>query len=95
MDKEKTPKKNEVVSLEESLARMETELHAHYCQMGKSLLELAEGEQKNVDALIDDIIKTRKKLVVARHEIECPECMTFNSEDSKYCRRCGTFLEPV
>lgn len=84
--------KDEVAQLEESLAQMELELQSHYCQMGKQLLELAGSEQKTVGTLVDAIVKTRKKLVLAKHEIECPNCITFNSVDSKYCKRCGTPL---
>jgi ribosomal protein L40E len=80
----------ELNQLEGALAKKEHSLQALYCQLGKSVLELADGEKEKIDILVDDIIETRKKLVAIRQEIECPECMTYNPNDSRYCRRCGT-----
>jgi ribosomal protein L40E len=80
----------ELLQLEEALARKEHRLQELYCQMGKSILEIADSEKKTIDALVDDIIETRKKIVAIKHDIQCQECMTYNPDDSKYCRRCGT-----
>lgn len=90
---EKNAESAELMQLEEALAKKEHKLQALYCQMGKSILEIADGEQKTIDALVDDIIETRQKIVAIKHEIECPECMTYNPDDSRYCRRCGTPLK--
>lgn len=87
-------KTDEVLQLEKLLTTQEIELQARYCQLGKQLLALAEDEQRRIDLLVDGIIDTHKKLVLAKHEIECPDCTTFNTEDSRYCKRCGTPLTP-
>lgn len=86
-------KKAELFELEEALIKKEYQLQALYCRMGKSILEIADIEQKSVDALVDDIIEIRKKIVAAKHEVQCPECMVYNPHDSRYCRRCGTSLK--
>ncbi|MGI6176531.1 MAG: zinc ribbon domain-containing protein [Christensenellales bacterium] len=83
----------DLMRLEEALGKKQHQLQAHYCQIGKSILEIADGEQKTIDALVDDIIEIRKKIVAIKHEIECAKCMTYNPPDSRYCRRCGTPLK--
>lgn len=90
--KVKKPNREEALRLEKSLVKMELELQTCYSEMGKSLLELADGEQKRIDALVDRIIETRKRLTAVQGEIRCPECMTYNTADSKFCRRCGSAL---
>lgn len=80
--------RGDTAPLEESLEKMEAELEASYIQLGKSLMEFAEDEKRGIDALVDEIIRTREQLSAARGEIRCPECMTYNAPRS-YCRRCG------
>lgn len=79
--------------LEEALAKKEHELQELYYQMGKRILEIADGEQKTIDTLVDDIIGIRKKIVAIKHDIQCWECMTYNPKDSRYCRHCGISLK--
>lgn len=81
-----------IQALERDLIMMEARLHACYCQMGKSLLELAGSEQNAINTLVDEIIAQKKRLIDARSERQCPNCMTFNSQDSAFCKRCGQKL---
>lgn len=81
-----------VQALEETIHKKECELHEHYCQMGKSLLEMAEGEQRSINRLVDEIIAARSELVLVKGQIECPECTAYNDADSRYCKRCGAKL---
>lgn len=89
---ENAEKTAELTQLEEVLAKKEYELWALYCQMGKHILEIATAEQKNVDSLVDEIIEQRKKIGVVKHVVVCSKCMTHNTADSSYCRRCGALL---
>lgn len=84
---------DEIRQTEEELIKLELELQAHYCQMGKSILELADTEQKAIGRLVDEIIKCRKRLARRRQEIECPQCTAYNTADSIYCKRCGAMLQ--
>lgn len=89
-------KDNQVIAeMEASLNRMEYQLQAHYCEMGKSILELVDVEQKVINKLVDDIIETRKELAKVKKEIQCEECMVYNTSDSKYCKRCGYKLTEI
>ncbi|MDL2214098.1 zinc ribbon domain-containing protein [Clostridia bacterium OttesenSCG-928-O13] len=81
-----------IARMENELDKLEGELQGRYRDMGKGLLELADQEQREIDRLVDEIVKTRKKLTRARHEIQCDECTAFNPPDSRYCRRCGAKL---
>lgn len=83
---------NEIDEMEKDLNQLEHELQFRYSSMGKSLLDLADLEQKKVNKLVDEIIVMRKKLAIAKQEIECDECMTFNPSDARYCKRCGKRL---
>lgn len=82
----------QVTRMEEKLDELEQQLQCHYCDMGKSILEMARQEQREINRLVDEIIKTRKALAQARCEVQCEECMAFNPPDSRYCRRCGARL---
>ena len=81
------------VDLEAVLSKKERELNELYCEMGKSLLELAENEQRVANRLVDEIIALRKKLVRAHNSVQCPECLAFNAAGSNYCSRCGSRFE--
>lgn len=83
---------NEAEYAEARLRRLEQELYDHYYQLGKSLLELAEQEQRQISKIIEKIIEARNRLAVAKEEKSCPYCMTFNDSDSVFCKRCGQKL---
>ena len=88
-------KKNEAAGierLEQTLVRLELELQERYAQIGKSFLEMASHEQKEVNLLVDKIIHIRKKLTRAKREIQCPACLSYNPADSRFCRHCGQKL---
>lgn len=80
---------NRMRELEEDIRRKECELHKRYSQMGKSLLEMAEGEQRTINRLVDEIIERRAELVQIKGQRECPACTAYNDADSRYCKRCG------
>lgn len=82
----------EALELEENLEILENSLYEHYYLMGKRLLEMADAEQVTVNRLVDEIIKTRRRLSVARREKHCPVCTTPNDNDSDFCKRCGNKL---
>jgi len=54
---ERSSESTELIKLEETLAEKEHKLQALYCQMGKSILEIADGERNTVNTLVDDIYK--------------------------------------
>ena len=85
----------EIEKLEQSLRRMEHDLQTHYQEMGKTILEVADQRQKEVNKLVDEMIEMQKKLSKARHEIECDACLAFNPLDARYCKRCGKKLTPT
>ena len=78
--------------LEKSLGELEIELHDRYCQMGKSLMDLADSEGREIDKILDRIIDTKKKLSGIRREISCEQCFTLNEADNRYCKNCGAKL---
>ena len=82
----------EIRRLSQSLDEMEAALSEHYCDIGKSLLELAEKEDKEINRLVDQIIETRRRLTVLQKKVQCPDCLTYNSSDSRYCSHCGKNL---
>lgn len=82
----------QTADLESVLSKKEQELNELYCDMGKSLLEMAENEQRVANRLVDEIIALRKKLVRARKSVQCAECLAYNAADSNYCSRCGSRL---
>ena len=87
-------RQDEIVRLEKTLSQLEADLQACYTDMGKSLMELAGQEQKRVNELVDGIIAARKRLSLAKNEIECETCTAFNPPDARYCKRCGRRLSP-
>ncbi|MGD9560622.1 MAG: hypothetical protein AB7V55_08470 [Oscillospiraceae bacterium] len=87
-----TNDKARLEALEERIHKKECELQQHYSQMGKELLEMAEGEQRVVNRLVDEIIEARAQLVNVKGQKECPTCTAYNDADSRYCKRCGAAL---
>lgn len=93
MDSQKgSAQATEVQRLAKSLSEMEAALNEHYCDVGKSLLELAEKEDKEINQLVDQIIETRRRIAALQKKIQCPACLSYNSSDSRYCSHCGTKL---
>lgn len=80
---------NEIEQLEQRLSGLECALEEKYSRIGRDILELAESECRQVGLLVDEIIELRRQLSKARGELRCPECMSVNSCDSRYCRHCG------
>lgn len=85
----------ETRALKARLSDLEAALNAHYCQMGKRMLELAEEEQRSVGNLVDEIILTRKQLYLENHECRCEACLNINPEGSNYCNACGARISQV
>lgn len=79
--------------MEEILNKLELELESRYCQMGKSVLEMADCEKPVINHLVDEIIEMKRQLAVVKEEIECPQCMILNTHDSTYCKHCGELLD--
>lgn len=82
----------EIEMMEKTLGQMERELQNRYSEMGKSLLELADHEQREIGALVDGMIDLRRQLFTAKGEIECEFCTAFNPADARYCKNCGNKL---
>lgn len=93
MNAKQNPELMEVQRLEQSLGEMEAALNEHYCDIGKSLLELAEKEDKEINQLVDRIIETRRQITALQKKARCPVCLTYNSADSRYCSHCGKKLQ--
>lgn len=83
----------EIRCLEQSLSEMEAQLNEHYCDIGKSLLELAEKEDKEINHLVDQIIETRKQISILQKQVRCPNCLSYNTPDSHFCSHCGMKLK--
>ena len=45
------------------LDELQQELQNRYCDLGKSLLELAEKEDREIGTLVDQIVKTKRQLL--------------------------------
>ena len=45
------------------LDELQQELQNRYCDLGKSLLELAEKEDREIGTLVDKIVKTKRLLL--------------------------------
>ncbi|NLL66338.1 MAG: zinc ribbon domain-containing protein [Clostridiaceae bacterium] len=86
---------NKTTHLEEELALLEADLQAHYCQIGKEILDMVESEKGKINDLVDEIIKLKKKIAVLNNEIECPWCMAYNLSGSQYCKHCGEKLNAI
>ena len=72
---------------------MEQELLEKYCDVGKFVLEKIEKENREIDQLVDQVIKLKKELIRVKGEIRCPYCYQYNEPASVYCNRCGKKLE--
>lgn len=82
----------DIKELEEELSILEAKLQLRYSRLGKTVLETAESEQKAIDAQVNEIIKKKQQLSKALNEKLCPDCMVYNSSDSKFCKNCGQRL---
>ena len=87
------PELAEVQRLEASLCEMEAALNEHYRDIGKSLLEFAEKEDREINQLVDQIIETRRQLTALQGQVLCPACLAYNDPVSRYCSRCGAKLQ--
>lgn len=83
----------EIQELTQKLDYMEQELLEKYCDVGKSILEKAEKESKEIDQLVDEVIKVKQELVRAKGEKRCPHCYQYNEPESFYCSKCGAKLK--
>lgn len=45
------------------LDELQRELQDRYCDLGKSMLEFIEKEDKEIGALVDEIIRTKRQLL--------------------------------
>ena len=88
----KNSKKKGITQLEGELFHLEADLQAHYCQIGKEILEIVENEKEKINNLVDEIIRIKKKIAVLKNEIECPWCMAYNPAGSQCCKHCGENL---
>lgn len=77
---------------EEKLLLLEEELHECYCQTGRQLMEIAGSQQKQADALIDEIIRLRTALALARQSKRCERCGGLNAKENRHCCHCGLYL---
>lgn len=91
----KNSKKKGITQLEGELFHLEADLQAHYCQIGKEILDMVESEKGKINDLVDEIIKLKKKIAVLNNEIECPWCMAYNLSGSQYCKHCGEKLNAI
>lgn len=82
-------KQAEIEKWEETVTTLSFELERRYCQMGRQLLEIAEGEQRQIGVLVDQLIMARRELSKARGDLQCESCTMMNDAGSKYCKRCG------
>lgn len=86
-------KRLEIDRLTKQLDHMEQELIGKYCDVGKFVLEKIEKENKEIDQLVDQVIKVKKELIRVKGEIRCPYCYQYNEPESIYCNKCGKKLE--
>lgn len=61
-------RQNEITQTEQELSRLEAALYDCYCEAGRAILEVAEAEGRKVNALVDSIVDTRKRLDALRHD---------------------------
>ena len=83
----------EINRITQQLDCMEQELLEKYCDVGRFVLEKIEKENREIDQLVDQVIKLKKELIRVKGEIRCPYCYQYNEPDSIYCNRCGKKLE--
>lgn len=84
---------SEVDTLDSKLKLLESDLIEHYCQIGKLVLELCECKTEEIGRVVDDIIETKRRLILLRGETRCDRCLTVNTGDSKFCKHCGETLD--
>lgn len=89
MEKHLREKKKAAQDLEGQIIDMEQELMQSYCDLGKSVLDIAEAEGRKTNALVDQIIRKKKRLMDMRGETQCDACGLYSEADSRYCRHCG------
>jgi uncharacterized protein (DUF305 family) len=78
--------------IERDLCKAQLMLNEHYCTFGKQLLEMAEQEDKEINSLVDKIIKLKSQLVEMNQMTQCPKCLEVNNHQSRYCSHCGNKL---
>lgn len=83
----------EILALEGTLKSLKAELATRYYQAGKRLIDMAEDEQRRIDAIAADIISMERRLADVRRDAVCEYCDCINSADSAYCKRCGKKLQ--
>lgn len=88
-------KQVEIQRLTQKLDHMEQDLIEKYCDVGRSILEKAEQESKEINHLVDEVVKVKQELVKVRGEKRCPNCYHYNEPDSIYCNKCGVKFEEV
>lgn len=86
-------KKQEIDHLTQQLGYMEQKLQEKYSDVGKFIMDRVEKENKEIDHMVNEVIKLKKELVQAKGQIRCPKCYQYNEPDSSYCSRCGEKLE--
>lgn len=86
-------KRQEIEYLTWQLDQKEQELQEKYCDVGKSIMEKIEKENKEIDHMVDEVIQLKRKLVKAKGQIRCPNCHQYNEPGSSYCSSCGKKLE--
>lgn len=86
-------KRQEIEYLTRQLDQKEQELQEKYCDVGKSIMEKIEKENKEIDHMVDEVIQLKRKLVKAKGQIRCPNCHQYNEPGSSYCSSCGKKLE--
>lgn len=83
----------EIEHMEQQLEGMEARLQQQYCETGKAVLEIADNEQKEINSIVDEMIRLRRRIAEAKGDVQCADCMAYNDAGSKYCNRCGSRLE--
>ena len=86
-------KAEEIERMEKQLESMEERLQRQYCETGKAVLEIADSEQKEINSIVDEMIRLRKRIAEAKGDIQCAGCMAYNASGSRYCNRCGSKLK--
>ncbi|MDL2327660.1 hypothetical protein LJC64_03270 [Ruminococcaceae bacterium OttesenSCG-928-A11] len=86
-------RERKIARLEGELGDLEASLEARYSLLGRSLLELIGNEERAVNRLVDQIVKKKRQLALARREKQCADCQAFSPGDSHFCRQCGAPLD--
>lgn len=85
----KTKKQNH----DDELNYLEFELREQYMMFGKKILDYVNNEQIQIDKTLNRIIEEKKCKILEEAYIQCHKCMTLNTNDSNYCKWCGTPLD--